>query len=384
MNNIELTVSLNIKLLTIKGIHMNLKSALMSGLLLTNLISPTFGTDQEFKFQAKDYTQYHKVELEDGQIDPWLMNPISSYMKEDDWNDMLDDLHDERVEKERRDRMFGRGKVVTIDTRDIKKCNQIKLSLKKSPNINQVDLESLCKQDIENPYTSIVVVDGQYRMPISLDGLTPRQQRLAKQTRNFTALGAAAIGLLWMLPESVTKWDKEEISGAGLGNKWKENVKNGPVVDEDEWMINYIGHPISGAAYYTVARHSGFNRMESFGYSVFMSTVFWEYGFEAVAETPSIQDLIITPIIGSLMGEAMYTMEQKIRENDGELFGSEGLGGFAMAMMNPAGAMLDGINNVFDNRVFESARTYIYTEPSRGNNGLDSNGTVGIGIELKF
>jgi hypothetical protein len=362
---------------------MNLKSALISGLLLTNMLAPTFGAEDVFQFKPIDYTQERKVELKDGQIDPWLMSPVSRYMKQDEWNDILDDMHEEKIAKEKRERMFGRGKVVTIDTRDIEKCTQLQSSLEKSPNINQNELASLCEQDSENPYSSIVIVDGQYRMPISLDGLTPEQQKIAKQTRNFTALGAAAIGLLWMLPESVTKWDREEISSTGLGNKWKENVKNGPVVDEDEWMINYIGHPISGAAYYTVARHAGLNKMESFGYSVFMSTVFWEYGFEAVAETPSIQDLLITPIVGSLMGEAMFTMEEKIRENGGVLFGSEGLGGFAMALMNPAGAMLDGINNVFDNRVLESARTYIYTEPGRGGE-FGSDGTIGIGIEFKF
>ncbi|WP_127714432.1 DUF3943 domain-containing protein [Halobacteriovorax sp. HLS] len=363
---------------------MNFKSMLISTILLSSVLSTSYASEETFRFEAIDYTQPQKRQLEEGQIDPWLMNPISRYMDEHEWNEMTTDMHNERVAKEKRERMFGRGKVVTIDTRDTEKCSQLQNSLKKSPNIDKKSLSELCIQDEQNPYSSIIVVDGQYRMPISLDGLTPEQQRIAKQTRNFTALGAAAVGLLWMLPESVTKWDKEEISNTGLGDKWKENVKAGPVVDEDEWMINYIGHPISGAAYYTVARHAGLNKMESFGYSVFMSTVFWEYGFEAVAETPSIQDLLITPIIGSLMGEAMYQMEENIRDNGGVLLGSKKLGGFAMALMNPAGAMLDGINNVFENRVFESARTYIYTQPGQPNGDFGSDGTIGIGIEFKF
>jgi hypothetical protein len=350
---------------------MNLKSLFISTLLLTNIATTTYANN--------DFSESEK-------IDPWLFSPMSRFMKEDEWNDMLDEMHEEKVRKEKQERMFGRGKVVTIDTRDTKRCNEIRIGLERSPNVNQADLDKLCVKDDKNPYSSIVIVDDQYRMPISLDGLSPEQQKIVKQTRNFTALGVGAIGLLWMLPESVSKWDKDEITSTGLGNKWKENVKEGPVVDEDEWMINYIGHPVSGAAYYTVARHAGLGKWGSFGYSVFMSTIFWEYGFEAVAETPSIQDLIVTPIIGSLMGEAMYSMEQKIKENGGVLFGSEGLGGFAMALMNPAGAMLDGVNGWFEHDVLKSARTYIYTQPETGHS-QDQNlggGVIGIGVEFKF
>ena len=66
-------------------------------------------------------------------------------MKEEEWNDMLDDMHEEKVKKEKQERMFGRRKVVTIDTRDIQKCNQLQASLEKSPNIDQNNLATLCR-----------------------------------------------------------------------------------------------------------------------------------------------------------------------------------------------------------------------------------------------
>ncbi|PIK16704.1 DUF3943 domain-containing protein [Halobacteriovorax sp. JY17] len=322
-------------------------------------------------------------------LDDWMFNPLSRFVTEKEWNKITDDMHDERVKKEKQARMFGEGKIITVDTRNQVECKSLQATLIRNTAAPVDQLESICIQNEEKPFTSFVVVGDQYRTPISFNNLSERQKKLAKQTRNFTALGAAAIGLLWVMPESVTKWDKEEISGAGLGNKWKENVKEGPVVDKDDWMINYIGHPISGAAYYTVARHAGFNKMESFGYSVVMSTFFWEYGFEAFAETPSIQDLLITPIIGSLMGEAMFTMEQKIKDNGGKLFGSEKVGGFAMALMNPAGAMLDGINGFFENDIIKSSRTYLYTQGSTthqfGSSEVEiQDSVIGIGIELKF
>ena len=40
----------------------------------------------------------------------------------------------------------------------------------------------------------------------------------------------------------------------------------------------------------------------TFGFALFQSTL-WEYVLEAVAEQPSIQDLILTPVAGSLVGE---------------------------------------------------------------------------------
>ncbi|WP_372653667.1 DUF3943 domain-containing protein [Halobacteriovorax sp.] len=321
-------------------------------------------------------------------LDDWAMNPLSAYVSEDKWNQINDDIRNERIKKENQNRMFGQGKVITVDTRNQKECKSLQETLIRNTAAPMDQLETICAINADKPFSSFVVVGDQYRTPISFDNLSDRQQKLVKQTRNFTALGAAAVGLLWAMPESVTKWDKDSISEAGLGDKWKENVKAGPVKDKDDWVINYVGHPVSGAAYYTVARHAGFNKMESFGYSVVMSTFFWEYGFEAFAETPSIQDLLITPILGSLMGEAMYSMGEKIKDNDGKLFGSKSVGGFAMALMNPAGAMLDGINSVFETEVIKSSKTYFFTEAPKhhfdGNPLHNDDSIIGIGIELKF
>ncbi|OUR96550.1 hypothetical protein A9Q84_09380 [Halobacteriovorax marinus] len=367
---------------------MNLKSIFLSLVLLTSAPMNLLAAEK-IEFKPIDYFQTTSTtELEEGQIDPWLMNPVSRFISKEAWNEIQEDMRNEEELKQKQARMFGQGKVITVDTRDQEGCHSLQATLARRGDVPSSELNKLCIKDSKSPYTSIVVVDDQYRMPISLDNLSDKQRKMVEQTRNFTAIGAAAIGLIWMLPESVSKWDKDSIKDAGLIGKWKENVKEGPVVDKDDWVINYIGHPISGAAYYTVARHAGLTRTQSFGYSVFMSTVFWEYGFEAVAETPSIQDLLITPIIGSLMGEALFQMSEKIKENDGELFGSKGFGGFAMAVMNPAGAMLDGINNLFDNDIMKSSRTYLFTQPaSAGSNDQhreNDSGFIGIGIEFKF
>lgn len=161
---------------------------------------------------------------------------------------------------------------------------------------------------------------------------------LLEQTYTVLGLSVATVGLMTLLPESVTKWDSEQRSLSGLGNKWKENVSEGPVWDEDAHYLNYVMHPYFGGVYYTVARHSGFNEFDSFLYSLTMSTFFWEYGVEAFAEVPSWQDLFITPFFGAMVGEGMYNAEHYLTtEMDGEIFGSSTLGDIGLFFLNPVG-----------------------------------------------
>jgi hypothetical protein len=46
----------------------------------------------------------------------------------------------------------------------------------------------------------------------------------------------------------------------------------------------------------------------------------WEYIIEATAEKPSTQDLIITPIAGSLLGESIHLITMKMRTNNFNFF----------------------------------------------------------------
>ncbi len=160
---------------------------------------------------------------------------------------------------------------------------------------------------------------------------------LKEQTYTILGLSVATVGLMTLLPESITKWDDDARDLSRLGDKWKDNVKAGPVWDRDEHVLNYIMHPYFGGVYYTAARHAGFNEFESFGYSFVMSALFWEYGVEAFAEIPSWQDLFITPMFGAVVGELMLTGEQHILANDGELFGSKGIGNVSLFFLNPVG-----------------------------------------------
>jgi hypothetical protein len=216
----------------------------------------------------------------------------------------------------------------------------------------------VCIQDENAPLVSVVVmreVGQKYvEKQINLDSLSSKEKIALQSLRAFGVLGAGAFGVIYSLPESVSKWDKSRGFSA-LAGQWKERVSEGPVIDEDSWAVNYIGHPVTGALYYTVVRNQGFSRMESFAFSFAMSTFFWEYGIEAFAEIPSIQDIIVTPIIGSLMGELFHLWGEKIEGNHGELFGSRMLGKTASVLMDPAGAFSNKINQLLNHKVIKSS-----------------------------
>ena len=188
--------------------------------------------------------------------------------------------------------------------------------------------------------------------------MTGPQRALVEDTTYMQVFMLGTMGLLVMLPESVTQWDLDALDEKSLSERWKEHVRAGPVMDEDDMFINYIGHPVSGAWYYTMARNDGMDPFESFLYSTFVSTFIWEYGYEAFAEIPSIQDLIATPIIGSLLGEYMYYLEGELDENRGKIWGYQWLGSTSYFLIDPIGNIASGLSGFFDVDVTLRFETY--------------------------
>lgn len=173
-------------------------------------------------------------------------------------------------------------------------------------------------------------------------------QNLLIQTAYMTVLGFGMISVLWSMPSKITKWDKDSLQKEKkYFKKYKENIKSGPVWDHDELWINYIGHPLSGAAYYTMCRQNALNKSQCFLYTLGMSTFYWEYGFEALAEIPSKQDLIITPLAGSVLGEVFHKLKQNLKRNENQILGSPTLGKVGMYLLDPAGHLTNGLQNLF-------------------------------------
>lgn len=93
----------------------------------------------------------------------------------------------------------------------------------------------------------------------------------------------------------------DDIRGSNF-QRWLRNISTLPEIpDGDGWLTNYIGHPLMGATFYALYRDRGFSPKESFAGAFLQSTLF-EYTVEGWKQPPSGIDLIVTPVVGSLLG----------------------------------------------------------------------------------
>lgn len=162
---------------------------------------------------------------------------------------------------------------------------------------------------------------------------------------NTAVLSGAFVGTLFvleLLPEDATAWNRAAISQVPMFKRWFRNVfKKGPEWDHDDPIFNYVLHPYAGAAYFMAARSCGFSFWGSMLYSAAISTVGWEFGIEAFMERPSYQDIVITPVVGSLIGEMCYKGKRAIVDRGYELFGSPVLGHAACFLLDPVNEVID-------------------------------------------
>lgn len=140
----------------------------------------------------------------------------------------------------------------------------------------------------------------------------PMGQKILRGSGSILVSQALSVCLLLALPEKTSNWDKSRFS------KFKENYKyaftKAPVVDTDKWYINYIGHPYQGSLYYNAYRSQGAKFWQASLFALAHSTT-WEYLIESGFERPSIQDLVVTPCVGSLLGELFHFSTIKMSSN---------------------------------------------------------------------
>jgi hypothetical protein len=83
--------------------------------------------------------------------------------------------------------------------------------------------------------------------------------------------------------------------------------------DHDSWQWNYVAHPVMGQISYLAYRNRGGSRWGSFCCTLFSST-FHEYIIASSTQRPSVVDLTITPIAGSMLGECSYQVRKMIKK----------------------------------------------------------------------
>lgn len=191
------------------------------------------------------------------------------------------------------------------------------------------------------------------------------KERLWSQTKSMAAYAVGVAGFLSLMPKSFTNWGPSATLEQ-VPSRWYHNVSRRPVWDNDDWAVNYIGHTYFGGVYYQVARKSGFSQWDSFVYAGLVSTFLWEYGLEAIAERPSIQDLIVTPIGGWLYGEWAHRREKTILARDGKVMGSRTLGAVSLFLLDPVERLGNGINAMFGREVVKTGSAALAITPAGG------------------
>lgn len=214
---------------------------------------------------------------------------------------------------------------------------------------------------------------------------TRDRKGLRRDTWYFVGYQFVAIGILYTMPEDVTGWTAEQKHDYSL-SEWWENATH-PQMDTDDFYINYILHPYWGAAYYTRARERNYGRREAFWYSFLLSCIY-EFGAEALAEEASIQDLIVTPVGGSLLGRYFEGVRVDIREREigrGYRKTSEK---WVMVLTDPLGAL----NRTVDRLIGYEAELQLYPYakyetlrlPDETTPSEQREWTVGINFSLRW
>lgn len=79
--------------------------------------------------------------------------------------------------------------------------------------------------------------------------------------------------------------------------------------DGDPLVVNAVGHGLFGSELYLRARQCRLGWAGALAFAAGTSAL-WEYGFEANGVRPSAQDLVYTPLMGLLLGEARYQIHR--------------------------------------------------------------------------
>lgn len=209
--------------------------------------------------------------------------------------------------------------------------------------------------------------DSPYRIGLFAPENGEDGARLRSQVASTFAYGLGMLTLLYALPEDSTGWTED---GCPF-SRWKEHIKRAPEWDRNKWGWNYAGHAYIGGMYYQTARKSGYRQWDSFVYSVLMSTFFWEFGIEATAEVPSVQDLVYTPVAGWLVGEWMYQTEQKVRANNNQVLNSSILGGLTLILLDPIDSAGRGVNRLTGRDWIRAGHGYITYAKQPGDSRTD-------------
>ena len=132
--------------------------------------------------------------------------------------------------------------------------------------------------------------------------------------RSYLIPGIEVLAYLFLLNQFDRHYTEPTSAYATNGDTiWHNLTDSTWVVDNDQFSVNQFLHPYSGSIYYGFARSAGLSFWESFLYSA-AGSFLWEIGGETTK--PSINDMIMTPIGGTFLGEPLFRMASLLLETD--------------------------------------------------------------------
>ena len=132
--------------------------------------------------------------------------------------------------------------------------------------------------------------------------------------RSYLIPGVEVLAYLFLLNQFNRHYSEPTSTYETDGETFWQNLTDSKwVVDNDQFSVNQFLHPYSGSIYYGFARSAGLTFWESFLYSA-AGSFLWEMGGETTQ--PSINDMIMTPIGGTFLGEPLFRMASLLLETD--------------------------------------------------------------------
>jgi hypothetical protein len=159
----------------------------------------------------------------------------------------------------------------------------------------------------------------------------PPRFHAVKPFAELVAYQAFLVGSGWIYGHSPLDWDPPSWS------KWRRSFTSAPIYpDGDSLFVNYGGHTVMGSDMYLMARGCGWSWYSAVAFNAFGS-FFWEYVTEGIFERPSLLDLVVTPTLGSLAGEARYQLRRRVARH----WGTRWYGKVLMGVLDPTHTVFD-------------------------------------------
>lgn len=195
-------------------------------------------------------------------------------------------------------------------------------------------------------------------------------KRMWINSATLTGAFVASLVVMETLPDNTTAWSRAEIRSTPFYKRWSRNIfKRGFEWDSDNPVFNLVLHPYAGAVYFMSARSCGFSFWGSLLVSASISTIGWELGIEACNERPSIQDIFVTPLVGSAIGEGFFRLKYHIVNNDYRLFGSPVLGNVVAFLIDPVNEVVGLFAGNPARKYAKARRMQVSSAPTFGYSG---------------